>query len=504
MSASDLPAGVLTGDAVQQVFARAKAEAFALPAANCIGSSSMNAVMETAALVNAPAIIQFSNGGGAFNAGKGIGSDIRASIAGSIAGALHVRAMAPYYGSQIILHTDHAAKKLLPWIDGMLDASEEYFSAHGEPLFSSHMLDLSEEPIEENLDICVDYLKRMEPLGMTLEIELGITGGEEDGVDNSNVKPEDLYSKPEEVAYAYERLSEVSDRFTVAAAFGNVHGVYKPGNVQLTPTILRDSQTHIQDKHNTAPNPINFVFHGGSGSSAAEIAEAISYGVVKMNIDTDLQWAFWDGIRGYEAENHDYLQGQIGNPEGPDAPNKKNTGPLTGRAAAGRVVTRTRRMSSTSAAVVAGIEVIEVVALRYQSFTARLVSVENVRVASEPYRWVVGVLRLPQAVNLAAPEIRRGEPGSPLIEQQEVMVSTYESRSTGSGVGSGVGVGVGTEVGVGSGVAVGAGVAVGTGVAVGAGVGTDVAVGVSTGSVVIGSGESTPAREAVATSGDAC
>ncbi|KAG1647565.1 Fructose-bisphosphate aldolase class 2 [Nymphon striatum] len=327
MSASDLPAGVLTGDAVQQVFARAKAEAFALPAANCIGSSSMNAVMETAALVNAPAIIQFSNGGGAFNAGKGIGSDIRASIAGSIAGALHVRAMAPYYGSQIILHTDHAAKKLLPWIDGMLDASEEYFSAHGEPLFSSHMLDLSEEPIEENLDICVDYLKRMEPLGMTLEIELGITGGEEDGVDNSNVKPEDLYSKPEEVAYAYERLSEVSDRFTVAAAFGNVHGVYKPGNVQLTPTILRDSQTHIQDKHNTAPNPINFVFHGGSGSSAAEIAEAISYGVVKMNIDTDLQWAFWDGIRGYEAENHDYLQGQIGNPEGPDAPNKKKYDP---------------------------------------------------------------------------------------------------------------------------------------------------------------------------------
>jgi len=327
MTTSELGPGVLTGDAVQQTFSRAKAEAFALPAANCIGTNSMNAVMETAAALDAPAIIQFSNGGGAFVAGKSLGGDIRASIAGSIAGALHVRAMAPYYGASIILHTDHAAKKLLPWIDGMLDASEEYFSTHGEPLFSSHMLDLSEEPIEENIDICVDYLKRMDPMGMTLEIELGITGGEEDGVDNSDVKPEDLYSKPEEVAYAYERLSEVSDRFTVAAAFGNVHGVYKPGNVQLTPTILRDSQVHIQQKYNTEPNPVNFVFHGGSGSTADEIAEAISYGVVKMNIDTDLQWAFWDGIRSYEETNHDYLQGQIGNPDGPDSPNKKKYDP---------------------------------------------------------------------------------------------------------------------------------------------------------------------------------
>ncbi len=327
MSSNDLPSGVLTGDAVQQVFAQAKAEGFALPAANCIGSSSMNAVMETAAKLDAPVIIQFSNGGGAFNAGKGLGNDIPASIAGSIAGALHVRALAPAYGAKVILHTDHAAKKLLPWIDGMLDASEEYHATHGEPLFSSHMLDLSEEPIEENIDICVEYLKRMEPLGMTLEIELGITGGEEDGVDNSDAKPEDLYSKPEEVAYAYERLSEVSDRFTVAAAFGNVHGVYKPGNVQLTPTILRDSQTHIQEKHGTGDNPVNFVFHGGSGSSAEEIAEAISYGVIKMNIDTDLQWAFWNGVRGYEEANKDYLQGQIGNPDGPDAPNKKKYDP---------------------------------------------------------------------------------------------------------------------------------------------------------------------------------
>ncbi len=251
----DLPAGVLTGDRVQQTFALAKQKGFALPAANCIGSSSMNAVMETASALAAPAIIQFSNGGGAFIAGKGVGSGIEASIAGSIAGALHVRTMAPHYGTTVMLHTDHAAKKLLPWIDGLLDASEDYFAAHGEPLFSSHMLDLSEEPIEENIDICVEYLKRMEPLGMTLEVELGITGGEEDGVDNSDVQPEDLYSKPEEVAYAYERLSQVSDRFTVAAAFGNVHGVYKPGNVQLTPTILRDSQTSYPGQTQHRPEP---------------------------------------------------------------------------------------------------------------------------------------------------------------------------------------------------------------------------------------------------------
>lgn len=327
MTTSDFAPGVLTGQQVQDTFALAKQQGFALPAANCIGSSSMNAVMETAARLDAPAIIQFSNGGGAFNAGKGLGNGIRESIAGSVAGALHVRTLAPLYGARVMLHTDHAAKKLLPWIDGLLDAGTEYFETHGEPLFSSHMLDLSEEPIEENLDICVEYLKRMEPLGMTLEIELGITGGEEDGVDNSDAKPEDLYSKPSEVAYAFERLSEVSNRFTVAAAFGNVHGVYKPGNVVLTPTILRDSQVHIQEQFSTGPNPVDFVFHGGSGSTADEIAEAISYGVVKMNIDTDLQWAFWNGVRGYEETNRGYLQGQIGNPEGPDAPNKKKYDP---------------------------------------------------------------------------------------------------------------------------------------------------------------------------------
>ena len=328
MTTRDLPSGVLTGDQVQQVFALAKEESFALPAANCVGTNSMNAVMETAAKVDAPVIVQFSNGGGSFNAGKGVGLDgIEAAIAGSIAGAHHVRTMAPYYGASVILHTDHAAKKLLPWIDGLLTASEEYFATHGEPLFSSHMLDLSEEPLEENMAICVEYLKRMEPMGMTLEIELGITGGEEDGVDNSDVKEEDLYTKPEEVDYAFEQLSAVSDRFTVAASFGNVHGVYKSGNVKLTPTILRDSQAFIQDKHSTGANPVNFVFHGGSGSTPAEISEAISYGVVKMNIDTDLQWAFWDGIREYEAGNHDYLQTQLGNPEGPDQPNKKKYDP---------------------------------------------------------------------------------------------------------------------------------------------------------------------------------
>ena len=284
----------------------------------------MNAVMEAAATVNSPVIIQFSHGGGAFVAGKGIAvKGDAAAVAGSVAGALHVHTLAAAYGARVILHTDHCAKDKLGWIDGLLDAGEAHFARTGSPLYSSHMLDLSEEPIEENLDICVRYLDRMSRLGMTLEIELGITGGEEDGVDNSDADESDLYSKPEEVAYAYERLSAVSDRFTIAAAFGNVHGVYKPGNVKLKPIILQASQAHIQAKHGTAANPVNFVFHGGSGSSAEEIAEAISYGVVKMNIDTDLQWALWDGIRGYDADNHEYLQGQLGNPKGPDAPNKK-------------------------------------------------------------------------------------------------------------------------------------------------------------------------------------
>ena len=323
-ASSDFPAGVLTGDAVSAVFALAKERKFALPAANCTGSNTINAVMETAAKVNSPVIVQFSHGGGAFVGGKGIAvKGDAAAVAGSIAAAHHVHALAKAYNARVILHTDHCAKDKLGWIDGLLDAGEEHFARTGAPLYSSHMLDLSEEPIEENLDICVRYLDRMSKMGMTLEIELGITGGEEDGVDNSDADQSDLYSKPEEVNYAYERLSAVSDRFTIAAAFGNVHGVYKPGNVVLKPTILQASQQFIQAKHGTAANPVSFVFHGGSGSSAAEIAEAISYGVVKMNLDTDLQWALWDGVRQYEQDNHDYLQGQLGNPKGPDAPNKK-------------------------------------------------------------------------------------------------------------------------------------------------------------------------------------
>ena len=313
---------------MSDLFAHAKANSYAMPAANCVGTNSINAVLETAGKLKSPVIIQFSTSGSAFVAGKAVPVDSdRASILGSVAGARHVQTVAEAYGARTILHTDHCPKKKLGWISGLLDESEAHFAATGSPLFSSHMLDLSEEPIEENLDVCVGYLKRMAPMGMTLEIELGITGGEEDGVDNSDADPADLYSKPEEVAYAYQRLMEISPNFTIAAAFGNVHGVYKPGNVKLTPTILRDAQAHIMKEFGTGPNPVNFVFHGGSGSTAEEIAEAISYGVVKMNIDTDLQWAFWDGIRQYDADKHDYLQSQLGNPEGAAAPNKKHYDP---------------------------------------------------------------------------------------------------------------------------------------------------------------------------------
>lgn len=316
--------GVVTGEDLQLIFEAAKQGAYALPAVNVVGSNSINAVLEAAAKVNSPVIIQFSNGGGAFFAGKGLkASGETAAIAGTISGAMHVHQMAEYYGVPVILHTDHAAKKLLPWIDGLLDAGEEFYETYGKPLFSSHMLDLSEEPLEENLEICKNYLQRMDKMGMTLEIELGITGGEEDGVDNTDVDSSKLYTQPEEVARAYEVLSEVSHRFTIAAAFGNVHGVYKPGNVRLEPVILHNSQKYIQEKYHTAANPVNFVFHGGSGSEPEKIKEAISYGVVKMNIDTDTQWAAWEGIRNYEATYHDYLQTQIGNPDGEDMPNKK-------------------------------------------------------------------------------------------------------------------------------------------------------------------------------------
>lgn len=320
--------GVATGDDVQKIFDYAKQKGFALPAVNVTSSSTVNAVMETAAKLNSPVIIQFSNGGGQFFAGKGLKNDNeRAAIAGSIAGAKHIHELAELYGATVILHTDHCAKNLLPWIDGLMDANEKFFAETGKPLYSSHMLDLSEEPIEENIELCKEYLTRMSKIGMTLEIELGITGGEEDGVDNSGVDSSKLYTQPEEVAYAYEELMKVSDKFTIAAAFGNVHGVYKPGNVVLTPKILKNSQEYVQQKFNTAENPVNFVFHGGSGSTLEEIREAISYGVIKMNIDTDLQFAFTEGVRDYVVSKIDYLKTQIGNPEGEDQPNKKHYDP---------------------------------------------------------------------------------------------------------------------------------------------------------------------------------
>ena len=316
--------GVITGNKLQEVFADAKKNQYALPAVNVTNTSTVNAVMETAAELNSPAIIQFSNGGCLFFAGKGLSNENHeAAIAGGISGATHVHQMAELYGASIILHTDHAAKKLLPWIDGLLDAGEKFYKIHGKPLYSSHMIDLSEEPITENIETCKQYLKRMSAIDMTLEIELGITGGEEDGVDNSNVEISKLYTQPEEVAYAYEELMKISNKFTIAAAFGNVHGVYKPGNVVLTPKILDNSQKYVEQKFGTEKKPINFVFHGGSGSSKAEITEAISYGAIKMNLDTDLQWGFTTGTRDYFAKYNKYLQSQIGNPEGEDVPNKK-------------------------------------------------------------------------------------------------------------------------------------------------------------------------------------
>lgn len=325
----DIKPGVVTGDDVQKVFAYAKEKQFALPAVNCIGTDTVNAVLETARELNSPVILQFSNGGASFFAGKGLSNEgQQAAIAGAVSGAHHVHQLAELYGVHVILHTDHAAKKLLPWIDGMLDAGEKFYATHGKPLYSSHMIDLSEEPIEENIEICKKYLERMAKMDMTLEIELGVTGGEEDGVDNTDIDSSKLYTQPDEVAYAYEELSKVSPRFTIAAAFGNVHGVYKPGNVKLEPKILDNSQKFIKEKYGLdAEKPIDFVFHGGSGSSVEEIREAISYGAIKMNIDTDLQWAFWCGVRDFYKDKEGYLQTQIGNPEGADKPNKKQYDP---------------------------------------------------------------------------------------------------------------------------------------------------------------------------------
>jgi len=313
--------GVLSGKEAKKLFSYAKKEGFAIPAVNVVGTDSINAVLEVASRVKSPVIIQFSNGGALFYAGKGLKSN-NAAVLGAISGANHIHIMAKAYGIPVVLHTDHASKKLLPWIDGLLEAGSEYFSKYQRPLFTSHMLDLSEESLHENIETCVAYFKKMNELDMMIEIELGITGGEEDGVDNSTVDNSLLYTQPSEVAYAYENLSKVSPNFTIAASFGNVHGVYKPGNVVLSPVILDNSQKYIQNKYKTSTKPVDFVFHGGSGSLLEEIREAISYGVIKMNIDTDTQWAFWDGVRDYEVKNHEYLQGQIGNPQGEDKPNK--------------------------------------------------------------------------------------------------------------------------------------------------------------------------------------
>jgi len=316
--------GVATGPIVKTILDYAKANEFALPAVNVVGTDSSNAVLEAAAIVNSPVIIQFSNGGGQFFAGKGISDAMRAAIAGTISGAYHIHRVAGLYGIPVIIHTDHAARKLLPWIDALLEHGEKFFKETGKPLFSSHMIDLSEESLEENIDTCKIYLERMSKMGMTLEIELGVTGGEEDGVDNTGIESSKLYTQPEHVAYAYEELSKISPDFTIAASFGNVHGVYKPGNVKLEPVILKNSQIFVKEQFGLEEEkPLNFVFHGGSGSGREEIREAISYGAIKMNIDTDTQWAFWEGVHNFYLSRKEYLQGQIGNPDGLDKPNKK-------------------------------------------------------------------------------------------------------------------------------------------------------------------------------------
>jgi fructose-bisphosphate aldolase, class II len=317
-------AGVLFGEELKALYNDAKDNQFAMPAINTIGTNTINATLETAAKVNSPVIIQFSNGGAQFIAGKGMPNDqLQANISGGISGALHIHNVAKHYGVPVVLHTDHASKKWLPWISGLIDAGEQYYKEKSQPLFSSHMLDLSEETIEENIHTSVEFYKRMHPLGMSIEIELGVTGGEEDGVDNSEVENSKLYTQPEDVAYSYKELSKVGSLFTVAAAFGNVHGVYKPGNVELRPEILNNSQVFIEKELKTGPKPVYFVFHGGSGSPQHQIREAIGYGAIKMNLDTDLQWAFWEGVLNNYKKNEAYLQSQLGNPEGDDKPNKK-------------------------------------------------------------------------------------------------------------------------------------------------------------------------------------
>ena len=322
---SKFRAGVLFGEEVDEIYADAKANEYALPAVNVVSTSTVNAVMESAAKVNSPVIIQLSFGGGQFYAGKSLPNDtMQASVAGCISAAKHVNDLAEMYGIPVIMHTDHCSLENITWIDQLLDYQESYYEQHGRPLFSSHMLDLSEEPLERNIEICEQYFERLADVEIGLEIELGITGGEEDGVDNSDVDVSKLYTQPEDVYYAYQKLNSIGNAFSVAAAFGNVHGVYKPGNVKLSPKILRDSQSYVAKQlASDEAKPVNFVFHGGSGSSLNDIREAIGYGVIKMNIDTDMQWAFNSGLRDYFGHYQDYLKTQIGNPDGDDVPNKK-------------------------------------------------------------------------------------------------------------------------------------------------------------------------------------
>ena len=320
-----LKPGVVTGEDYKTLLKAAKEGGYARPAVNAVGTNSVNAVMEAAAKNRSDVIVQFSNSGGQFFAGKSLEDAFEAKVLGSVSAARHIHMLAERYGICVIIHTDHANKALIPWVEALVGYSEEHYEKTGSPLFSSHMLDLSGEEIDFNLSECERMLKRMAPIGMSLEIELGVTGGEEDGVgsdDDIGADNPKLYTQPEDCLKAYQLLSPIG-HFSLAASFGNVHGVYRPGNVKLTPKILKNSQDYVSNKFNLTNNTINFVFHGGSGSSVDEIREAISYGAVKMNIDTDMQYAFMSGSRDYFSRNAQYLKSQIGNPDGDDIPNKK-------------------------------------------------------------------------------------------------------------------------------------------------------------------------------------
>ncbi|QCI26870.1 class II fructose-bisphosphate aldolase [Buchnera aphidicola (Thelaxes californica)] len=321
--------GIIFGKDIKTIFTIAKKNKFAIPAVNCIGTDSINAVLSAAYEAQSPVIIQLSYSGASFIAGAKINTvkyqcPYKQSIIGAISIAHYIHKLSKYYQIPVILHTDHCYQEILPWINALIEEGEKNFQKTGIPLFSSHMIDLSKEKIEKNISTCKKYLQRMSKINMILEIELGCTGGEEDGIDNSSLKKESLYTSPEEVNYAYEQLNTISDQFTIAASFGNVHGVYSPGSIQLKPKILKKSQSYIRNKHKLLNiNPINFVFHGSSGTNIHDIKKAISYGVVKINIDTDIQWATWEGILKYYYINKHGLHSQLGNDKGIEYPNKK-------------------------------------------------------------------------------------------------------------------------------------------------------------------------------------